>query len=215
MARNNQPKSIGFTLGIIASILVAGTGAAWWAFHSLTSSRTSSPMRSPNVETVPSKPTIPPKLNVVQKPENTIVQSKAQVYWVTTNQEKVEFSQNPVAVQKSADKNQVLKTALEQLLTQTPPSPATTLIPEKTQLLSVKSNSKGVYVNLSANFTEGGGSESMTGRLGQIIYTASSLDPKTPVWISVEGKPLETLGGEGLMIEQPMTRQQFKENFEM
>ena len=109
----------------------------------------------------------------------------------------------------------VLQTALEQLLSQTPNSPTNTAIPSGTQLLSLKINTKGVYLDLSAPFTEGGGSESMAGRLGQILYTASSLDPNMPVWISVEGKPLETLGGEGLMIEQPITRQWFKENFEM
>ena len=68
MSNNNQPKSIGFTLGIITSILVAGTGAAWWAFQSLTSS----PPRSPNIETV--KPT-PEKPKVVQKPQSSLIQS--------------------------------------------------------------------------------------------------------------------------------------------
>jgi len=208
MSNNNQPKSIGFTLGIITAILVAGTGAAWWAFQSLTSS----PPRSPNIETV--KPT-PEKPKVVQKPQTTIVQSQAKTYWLSANSDKLDFVANSVSVQKSANKDQVLQTALEQLLSQTPNSPASTAIPTGTQLLSLKVNPQGVYLNLSATFTQGGGSESMAGRLGQILYTASSLDPNMPVWISVEGKPLETLGGEGLMIDQPITRQWFKENFEM
>ena len=210
MSNNNQPKSIGFTLGIITAILVAGTGAAWWAFQSLTSS----PTRSPNIETVKPSP-IPEKPKVVQKPETTIVQSQAKTYWLNANSDKLDFVANSVSVQKSANKDQVLQTALEQLLSQTPNAPASTAIPSGTQLLSLKVNSQGVYLNLSATFTEGGGSESMAGRLGQILYTASSLDPNMPVWISVEGKPLETLGGEGLMIDQPITRQWFKENFEM
>jgi len=210
MSNNNQPKSIGFTLGIITSILVAGTGAAWWAFQSLTSS----PPRSPNIETVNPSP-IPEKPKVVQKPQTTIVQSQAKTYWLSTKSDNLAFVATSVSVQKSANKDQVLQTALEQLLSQTPNIPASTAIPSGTQLLSLKVNSQGVYLNLSATFTEGGGSESMAGRLGQILYTASSLDPNMPVWISVEGKPLETLGGEGLMIDQPITRQWFKENFEM
>ena len=208
MSNNNQPKSIGFTLGIITAILVAGTGAAWWAFQSLTSS----PPRSPNIETV--KPT-PEKPKVVQKPQSKLIQSEAKTYWLSANSDKLDFVTNAVSVQKSANKDQVLQTALEQLLSQTPNPAMSTAIPSGTQLLSLKMNTKGVYLNLSDAFTQGGGSESMMGRLGQILYTASSLDPNMPVWISVEGKPLETLGGEGLMIDQPITRQWFKENFEM
>jgi spore germination protein GerM len=144
-----------------------------------------------------------------------LIQSQAKVYWLSPKADNLDFVATSVSVQKSANKDQVLQTALEQLLSQTPNAPATTAIPTGTQLLSLKVNSQGVYLNLSAAFTQGGGSESMAGRLGQVLYTASSLDPNMPVWISVEGKPLETLGGEGLMIDQPITRQWFKENFEM
>jgi spore germination protein GerM len=49
--------------------------------------------------------------------------------------------------------------------------------------------------------------------VGQVLYTATSIDPNAKVWLSVGGKPLDTLGGEGLLLEQPMTRDRFKQDF--
>jgi len=92
----------------------------------------------------------------------------------------------------------------------------TTTIPAQTRLLNLDIGNDGVYIDLSQEFAQGGGSSSMIYRVAQIIYTASSIDPQTPVFLSIEGRHLNEdypLGGEGLTLEYPMTRQQFNQEF--
>jgi spore germination protein GerM len=127
----------------------------------------------------------------------------------------VKLAAVPVLAQKSASDRDVLETALKRLLEGSQSVTYTTTIPSGTKLLSLKLAKDGIHLDLSQAFTTGGGSESMIGRLAQLLYTATSLDPKARVWIDVEGQPLEVLGGEGLMVDRPMTRQEFEENFQL
>jgi spore germination protein GerM len=109
-----------------------------------------------------------------------------------------------------------LKQALEKLLVQSPTFDPTTTIPQQTRLLNLHTNKQGIYVDLSPEFAQGGGSSSMIYRVAQILYTATSINPQAPVFLSIAGKPLNDnypLGGEGLTLEYPLTRQQFNQDF--
>jgi spore germination protein GerM len=86
-------------------------------------------------------------------------------------------------------------------------------IPPTTKLLGTTVKPSGIFINLSKEFAEGGGSTSMQARLAQILYTATERNTKGKVWISVEGKKLETLGGEGIEVKQPLTRKTFQQDF--
>ena len=115
-----------------------------------------------------------------------------------------------------------LTEALEKLLAQSATFNPTSTIPQPTRLLNLHIEEDGIHVDLSHEFTQGGGSSSMIYRVAQVLYTASSIEPQTPVFLSIEGKPLNDgypLGGErtrphlGLTLKYPMTRQQFNRDF--
>jgi spore germination protein GerM len=189
---------LGLVAGVSAALLAAGGGAAWFAWNSnMSSTNTPVPTTSPS----PSKLT------------QSANEQKAQVYWLNTVNNRIEVVPSAIALDNADTKDEILKGAFNRLLAGPTDSAVTTTIPEGTKLRNLSVDANGVRVDLSEEFTTGGGSASMMGRVAQVLYTASSLDPKAKVWISVEGKPLEVLGGEGLMLDQPTTRESFTENF--
>jgi spore germination protein GerM len=204
-ARQSRFRSL--PLGVIAGLaavgLVAGGGTAWFTWRSLTAQSTSpTPAQAPQTAQS-SQP----------QPSQAPAKHRIQIYWLKSVGSKIELAPSTVALNANAQPSETLKAAFEKMLQGTTDPSLTSTIPKGTTLQTVAVKSDGVHVDLSTEFTSGGGSTSMTGRIAQVVYTATTLNPSAPVWISVEGKPLEVLGSEGLLIDQPMTRKSFEQNF--
>ncbi|BAU65125.1 hypothetical protein STA3757_25040 [Stanieria sp. NIES-3757] len=207
---HNQKQSRRFSLPLVAGIagiiLALGGGTAWLAKYALDQSNQSS---VPPVANNPSTTQVQPP--TTSKP---VTQEKqVEICWLNPTENKIELVTTTLTFEKSVQPSQVLETAFKNLLSGPDSEKYTTTIPQGTKLLGLQTQPDGVRINLSQEFTSGGGSAGMSGRLAQVIYTATSLNPNDKVWIEVEGKPLETLGGEGLIINQPMTRKDFENNF--
>lgn len=79
-------------------------------------------------------------------------------------------------------------------------------IPPGTALLGVRVDGGTATVNFSKAYGEGGGSTSMLGRVWQVVYTATQFPATPAVQILIEGRRVEALGGEGVMIGAPLRR---------
>lgn len=79
-------------------------------------------------------------------------------------------------------------------------------IPEGSRLIEIEENNKEVIINISSQFVDGGGSESMQVRFRQLRETALNLAKGRPVLLYVDGQKAKTIGGEGLEIPQPFDR---------
>lgn len=192
--------SLGLVAAVSAAFLTAGGGGAWWAWNTINSSTTTP------------APTLSPSPKQLQPPTN---EEKAQVYWLNNVGKKIEVLPSAITVKDADRPSEILESAINSLLTGPTNKAFVTTIPKGTKLRKLSVEADGIHVDLSKQFTTGGGSASMTGRVAQVLYTASSLDPTAKIWIEVEGKPLQVLGGEGLELEQPLTREYFKKNFSL
>jgi spore germination protein GerM len=81
-----------------------------------------------------------------------------------------------------------------------------TEIPPGTTLLGVRVEGGTATVNFSKHYAVGGGSSSMLGRVWQVVYTATQFPGAPAVQILIEGRRVDVLGGEGLMIGGPLRR---------
>jgi spore germination protein GerM len=148
-----------------------------------------------------------------------ITRLEPETYWLKLEGQKIRLVPQKIAVKEGVSPEVALKQAFNHLLTipQTNETKTlTTTIPADTKLLNLEFKDNEIRVNLSKEFTKGGGSTSMIYRVAQVVYTASSIKPNARVYLLVEGKLLNEnypLGGEGLVLTEPVTRQQLVEDF--
>lgn len=90
-------------------------------------------------------------------------------------------------------------------------APLTTAIPNGTRAVGLIVDRPVATVDLTAEYASGGGSESMFGRLAQIVYTLTQFDEVEAVAFLLDGRPLRELGGEGIVLDGPQTREDYTE----
>lgn len=84
-----------------------------------------------------------------------------------------------------------------------------TAIPDGTQLLGLSIDDGVARVDLTSEFETGGGSASMQTRLAQVVFTITQFPTVKGVVFSLDGEPIDVLGGEGVVIDHPLTRRDY------
>jgi len=79
-----------------------------------------------------------------------------------------------------------------------------TEIPHSAQVINISELSDRVIVNLNSSFVNGGGADSLYKRLYQLIKTAK-LNSQLPVYLYIDGQKADVVGGDGIIISQPLS----------
>ncbi|NEO56930.1 MAG: hypothetical protein F6K54_29975 [Okeania sp. SIO3B5] len=229
MKEQNQTRNL--SVGIVASVcalaVAVGGGISLWRNLQSTTTKTSDNSQTfttPSTSESPDEalPPLPPAK--VESPDSVplyvpqpkaVTEKTVELYWVKDATGEIDLVSSTVKLETADEPEAILKAAFDRLLVGPTNTDVFSAIPTGTKVQALTVENNGVYIDLSEEFTSGGGSASMMSRLGQVIYTASSLEPDVKVWIFVGGKPLKMLGGEGLEVSQPITRNNFQQEFQL
>ncbi len=77
-------------------------------------------------------------------------------------------------------------------------------VPTSTTVLHIYDKSDKVIIDLSSGFVYGGGTDSVYKRLYQLIKTINRNTEK-PAYLYIDGKQADVIGGDGIMITQPLS----------
>ena len=64
-----------------------------------------------------------------------------------------------------------------------------------------------IVIDLSSDFQYGGGTDSIYSRMMQLIKTSITNTENKKIYLYLDGKQVNVIGGEGIMITQPLTEQ--------
>lgn len=78
-------------------------------------------------------------------------------------------------------------------------------IPKNVKILGIVESSNKIIIDVSGNIQTGGGADSIYSRMKQFIKTALANSPKKPIYLYIDGKQAEVLGGERYYVSQPLS----------
>lgn len=84
-------------------------------------------------------------------------------------------------------------------------------IPSGTELHGLTIEDGTARVDLNSEYQSGGGSLSMNMRLAQVVFTLTQFPTVRDVVFLLDGKPVQTFSGEGLVLDHPLGRADFED----
>jgi germination protein M len=86
-----------------------------------------------------------------------------------------------------------------------------TQVPDGTRFLGLTIDKGVATVDLTSEFESGGGSASMNMRIAQVVYTLTQFPTVEGVLFELDGRPVDVLGGEGVIVDHPVTRKDYRD----
>lgn len=143
-----------------------------------------------------------------KKSDENALKSYVNVYFIGQNENKEEIYKvvkRPYDAQKDGTKIKAsIKYLLEGPTKEERTSGVYSELPKGVKLLAVKETPEKIIVDLSSNFEQGGGTDGLYKRIYQLIKTAKK-NTTTNVYLYINGKQADVVGGEGIMINQPLS----------
>jgi germination protein M len=200
-------KSI-LSLAVVA-LLAAGCGGTSGPGTSQAPTSTPTASTSSSPPAVPSPTPTGPTATVSPTPPVRAVRTPLKVYFLR--------GEKLVSVQRSPSvvANAVAGFSIRELL-QGPnrserAAGLSTTIPTGTRLNRITILDGTADIDLSAAYASGGGTLSMTARLAAVVYTLTQFPTVQRVTFRLDGTRVTAFGGEGIILDKPVTRARFTE----
>ena len=151
------------------------------------------------------EPTPPPTTTETTTTSQTTTQESSSVAVYFLRGEKVSPVRRTIAATPA-----VARAALTELLAgpteEEAASGLASAIPAGTSLRDVSVSGGVATVDLDGTFDDGGGSASMLGRVAQVVATLTRFPTVDRVAFRIDGRPVEAIGGEGVVVDPPIGR---------
>lgn len=203
MAKKKKETVTNWQKAALALLVVGTIGFVKFAFFP--SAQTQAPVEEKPAEQTSQKP---------EEEDINTPKSFVSVYFVGQNENKEEVYKIVKRVYHSHEDGTKLKYSIENLLAGPNKVEKTkgiySEIPAGTKLISLEEKPDKIIINLSGDFEQGGGTDGLYKRLYQLIKTANR-NTTTDVYLYIQGKQADVIGGEGIMINQPLTEKSLEE----
>ena len=141
--------------------------------------------------------------------DNDKIENTTKIYFLKLNKD----GTTKIYVAKRELKNKDLTSAIKSLLkgpdADERKAGVYSEIPSGTKLLSVIDSDSKIIINLNDTFQYGGGTDSINYRLEQLVKTVVAIKPDKNLYLYIDGKQVDVMGGDGVMITQPLNISDF------